>query len=457
AGVVAGVLACWLLSTRPARMAATAATVDRIAAERALAAAEVRGERAILMADEIDRLRTALADAHAELAGLEGTLEAERRAHAARLEDIARAEARLSDRFEALAGETLGSNAARFLDMVSERHAAHAAAEQNAIARLVDPLAETLARFENRLCEVESAREGAYAALTTQMNALAEGSAGLRSETARLVQALRAPKTRGRWGEMQLARVLEHCGLTEHVDWVAEQSLPGDDGLQRPDVIVRLPGERALVIDAKTPLDAFLALVEATGPEERRDSERRHARQMRAQMQALSAKAYWRRLETTPDFVIMFVPGDGICSAAMDSDPTLMEDAFRKRVLIATPATLVAMLRSIAHAWQQARIEGGAREILSAARALYDRLGVLGAHVDDLGRALGQAVERHNRVVASFDARVMPAARRIEALGAAPGDDAIPEPTAVDTMPRSIAAPESAGAPPPDTVARTGA
>ncbi|MEM6972232.1 MAG: DNA recombination protein RmuC [Pseudomonadota bacterium] len=442
AGLLGGVILTWLLSVRPLSRRALAAETGRIEAERALAAAEVRGEQAARMGEEIARLGAALTNAHAESASLEGTLEAERRAHAAQLEDMALAEARMSDRFEALAARSLGSNAARFLDMVSERHALHATEERGAIEALVTPLSEGLARFEARLGEIERAREGAYHAINEQVAALAKGHDGLRGETARLVQALRAPKTRGRWGEMQLARVLELSGMAEHVDWIAEQAVDGADGKLRPDVVVQMPGRRTLVIDAKTPLDAYLDVVASTEPAARRLAEAAHARQLRAQVHALSAKAYWRLFDTAPDFVVMFVPGEGIYTAAMEADPTLLEDAFLRRVLIATPTTLIAVLRSVAHGWQQTRLDENAREIQSAALALYERLGTLGGHVDDLGRALGQAVERHNRVVGSFEGRVLPAARRFEALGIATSENAVSSPSAVHAAPRRLAAPE---------------
>ncbi|MEO0762755.1 MAG: DNA recombination protein RmuC, partial [Pseudomonadota bacterium] len=379
-GLLAGALATWALAARPAATARSAAETRAWGAERALAAAEVRGERAVQLAEDGARLRDALADAWAENATLTGTLEAERREHAARLEALTRAEASLADRFAHLASDALGANAERFLALVSERNAAHGAAadadlarRRDEVAALVTPLATTLARLETRVGEIETAREGAYRAIETQVGEIRRVNEDLRGETRRLVQALRAPKTRGRWGELHLRRVFELAGLVDHVDFATEVTLDTADGRLRPDAIVRLPGDRAIVVDAKTPLDAWLDAVEATDPAAEAEAMARHAAQVRAHLRQLSARAYWQHLPEAADFVVMFLPGEAFHAAAVEADPALMEEAFRARVLVATPTTLVGLLRAIAQGWQQTHLAANAREVAEAARDLHER------------------------------------------------------------------------------------
>ncbi|MEM6487167.1 MAG: DNA recombination protein RmuC [Pseudomonadota bacterium] len=437
-GLVLGAVALWRLALAPARDAAAGTAQRLAAAERALAAAEVRAEDAATRREETERLRTALADAWAEHAATTGTLEAERRGHAAERATWCETEARLTADFRTIAAETLDANAERFLALVSERHAAHAqetgaagAAREQAVQALVAPLAQELRRFEARVGEIEQARTGAYAALHAETQAMRALHQNIGTETRRLVQALRAPKARGRWGEMQLARVFEMAGMLEHVDVATEASLPGGDGLLRPDAVVRLPGGRHVVVDAKTPLDGYLAAIEAGESAAADTALAAHVRQVRAHVRALSAKAYWTRLPATPELVVMFLPGEGIAAAAMERAPGLFDEALQARVLIATPTTLIALVKAIAHGWREARLADNARAIADTGRALHARLASMGNHVTALGQSLRQSVERYNATVGALERRVLPAARRFETLGAASGTDGrLPTPDA---------------------------
>ena len=274
------------------------------------------------------------------------------------------------------------------------------------------------------------------------MKSLAEGQTGLRSETSRLVQALRRPQTRGRWGEYQLKNVLEMAGMTEHVDFVEQSTIEGDEGRLRPDVIIRVPGGKSIIVDAKTPLDAYLNAVEAPDEGARERFIADHARQVRDHVRALSSRDYWKALPETPEFVVMFVPGESFFAAAVESDPALFESAARQRVLISTPTTLIALVKTIAYGWQQEKLAENAQAVANQGRDLYERIKTFGGHMGDLGRALQQTVERYNRGVGSLERRVLPAARKFESLGVAPAGSTIPPLEPVELDPREPQAEE---------------
>jgi DNA recombination protein RmuC len=447
----------WLLRVRPARRAGQAArgeaerarveaaeTAAREAAlATALAVAEARAERLAPLEAETEALRAQLSAAQAEAEGV-------RRESAARLEELRRMGAEVERRFEGLAAQALGKQTEEFLKLAEERlqrakqgAEADLAARQEKIAALAAPIAESLGKVEARVGEIEKARDGAYHGVLAQVRALAEGQEKLRGETARLVNALRAPKTRGRWGEFQLRRVFEIAGMEEHVDFDLEHTVAGDDGALRPDAIVRLPGGKALVIDAKTPLDAFLTALEAADEAAREAAIQRHAVQLRAHVQRLSGKAYWSALPVTPDFVVMFVPGEAFYAAAVEQSPDLFEAAVRSRVLIATPTTLIALVKAVAYGWREEKLAENARRIAENGRDLFERIRVFGEHFDKVGRSLRQAVERYNGAASSFESRLIPTARRLEALGAAPEGRKPPEIAPVDQEPRPLLAPEA--------------
>ncbi len=358
----------------------------------------------------------------------EVNLEAECRAHAVRLEEIEKARRESETRFTALATEALNKNSDSFLRLAGQHFETHKVeagatlkAREEAVAALVKPIREELKKVEERAQELEKSREGAYQKIHEQVRHLAEGQVRLHTETGRLVQALRHPGTRGRWGEYQLRNVLEMAGMTRHVDFVEQQTRQGSEGALRPDVILRLPGGKSIVIDAKTPLEAYLNAVEAEDEAKRAEHVAAHIRHLRGHMRALASKEYWQALTNeTPDFVVMFVPGEAFVSVAMDKDPSLFEDAVANRVLISTPTTLIALVKAVAYGWQQEKLTENARDIAAAGRELYDRLKAFGDHMERIGRSLRQTVEHFNRSVGSLEGRVLPSARRLEALGAAP-------------------------------------
>lgn len=454
-----GVIVTWALGTRPAarRRRRLAAEVEQMRGTistlgRNLSAAEVQAGRVPKLEQRLGDLTDRLMATRAELAEASGMLTAERQAHEARLEELRRIDDDLQEKFQSLASGALERNARAFLGYVSERFEKHRteAAEdmtrrQQAIEGLVRPLQENLGRVEAQIGALETAREGAYAALSTQVGALAEGQMRLQGETARLIQALRAPKTRGRWGEYQLRQVFEMAGMVEHVDFLTETALPGTEGRLRPDAIVRLPGGKTVVVDAKTPLEAYLNAIEAQDAPAREAALAAHARQMRAHVRQLSSKAYWEALETTPDFVVMFVPGEAFFSAAIETDPELFEAAVSARVLISTPTTLIALVKAIAHGWQQDLLAKNALEVAAAARELYERLRGYGGHMAAMGKSLRHAVEKYNAGIGSLEARVLPAARRFETLGVVSPGQEFEEIAPVDAEPRRPAAPEISG------------
>nr|WP_296063645.1 DNA recombination protein RmuC [uncultured Actinoplanes sp.] len=314
------------------------------------------------------------------------------------------------------------------------------AQSQEAVARAIGPLHETLQRYERRVTELEHERVDAYAELREQVRSMSTVSGELRTETKQLVAALRAPQVRGRWGEHQLRRVVEAAGLLEHCDFAEQVTAATDEQTVRPDLVVRLHGGRTIVVDAKAPLEGYLAAMEARDERSRDASLDQHARHLRGHIDALAAKEYWTAFPPSPDFVVLFVPADPFLDAALRHDPALMEHAFRRNVVLATPATLVAMLRTVAYSWRQEELARNAVAVHALARELYGRLATLGDHVGRLGAALGGAVTAYNKAVGSLEARVLVSARKLAEMGVS--DDEIPVPPQVEVAPRQPQAPE---------------
>ena len=398
-------------------------------------------ERVPALEGEVVELRDRLRESETKKATLEAVLEADRKSHEARVVELTRMGAELEKKFAGLASEVLGKNSESFLKLVSERFEKHSESaredlekRRTAIETLVKPLGENLTKFERKVGEIEKAREGAYRAIAEQVKSLADGQTGLRTETSRLVQALRRPETRGRWGEYQLRNVLEMAGMTAHVDFVEQSTIEGDNGKLRPDVIIRIPGGKSIVIDAKTPLDAYLNAVEADDEDERRKFIDAHARQVREHVRALASREYWKALPETPEFVVMFVPGEAFFAAAIESDRELFESAARRGILISTPTSLIALVKTIAYGWQQEKLAENAKAVAAQGRDLYDRIKIFGGHMGDIGKSLQQAVERYNKGVGSLERRVLPAARKFETLGVTTAASSIPalEPVELD-------------------------
>ncbi|WP_322759673.1 DNA recombination protein RmuC [Frankia sp. Cr2] len=408
----------------------------------------VRERELLRRSEETARERAALAEA--DVAGMRTALDYERRSAVERLSLVEQSQQRLAESFQALSARALESASRQFLELASIRlqeAGAHAAGELEqrriAVEHLVSPLREVLGKMEHRLADLETARVEAYATLVEQVRGVQQASEGLRTQTAALVTALRKPQTRGAWGEMQLRRVAEVAGMIARCDFTEQPTVTGDEGVRRPDMVVHLAGNRNIIVDAKVPLVAFLEATEA--PDEAARDERlgAHARHLRAHVDALGAKAYWRQFSTSPEFVVLFVPAEAFLAPALEKDPALLEHAAGKKVIIATPTTLIAMLRTVAHAWTQEALTTRSQEIFELGRDLYTRLGTLGEHVDRLGRSLGRAVTDFNAAVGSLESRVLVPARRLAAMEVV--DTVLPTPSRVEAGVRALSATELVG------------
>lgn len=315
---------------------------------------------------------------------------------------------------------------------------------QKSIHEMVTPLKESLQKVDLKLNDLEKVRTSAYDLLRHQVGELMNTQKELRLETANLVKALRAPHVRGRWGEMQLRRVVEMSGLSAHCDFIEQETMGDENGRLRPDMVVRLPAGKRLIIDAKAPLAAYLEALEATDDATRLERLRDHARQVRSHITALSQRQYWDQFkaEETPEFVVLFLPGDTFFNAALEQDPGLIEMGVEKRVILATPATLIALLHAVAYGWRQEKLTENAREISNLGRDLYKRIADMGSHLTRLGASLGQSVNAYNRTVGTLETRVLPAARRFKDLEASNGSLEIEPLSGLDQTVRGLQAPE---------------
>jgi DNA recombination protein RmuC len=391
----------------------------------------------------------ASAAADAELVGLRSLLDQERATAAERQASHAEARELAAGVFAELSTKALEQNNAQFLALADARlQEARQAAQgdldqrRQAIEQLLTPLADQLGRYEQGLRLLELERQRAYTGLSAQVRQLSESQERLQGETRNLVTALRSPATRGRWGEMQLRRVVEMAGMLEHCDFDEQVHTEGDDGRLRPDMVVHLPGAKRVVVDAKVPMQAFLDATDATDDSVRKTHLVSHARQLRAHVDALSKKSYWQQFDDSPEFVIAFIPGDPLLAAALEHDSSLLEHAVTHHVLLATPTTLIGLLRAVAYGWQQDALAENAREVQQIGRELYKRLATFGEHMARTGRSLSGAVDAYNKAVGSLERNVMPQARRFQELGVGGSDKDVPMLDQVDAVARRLQTPE---------------
>ena len=374
-------------------------------------------------------------------------LEAERRVAAERVAAAQADRTRLNEQFRALAADALRANSEQFMVVAEERlkrsqeaGAAELSQREDAVKQLVEPLTRTLDQVKNEVLTAERARLQAQSALAEQLRGMRESSDLLRSETTHLVTALRSSQVRGRWGEIQLRRVVEAAGMVEHVDFVEQSQVRTDDGRLRPDMLVQLAGGKNVVIDAKVAFLGYLDAVQAQDDTVRAERMAAHARHMRKHIDDLAAKEYWEQFSPTPEFVVMFVPAEAFLHTALEVDPTLIEHAMEHNVVLATPMTLVAMLRTIAYAWRQDALAANAQQVLTLGRELHGRLSTLGGHVGRLGRQLDGAVRSYNETVSSLESRVLVSARRLAELKVT--DAELEPPAQIDRAARQLQAPE---------------
>ncbi|HYQ73087.1 MAG TPA: DNA recombination protein RmuC [Gammaproteobacteria bacterium] len=373
-------------------------------------------------------------------------LDYERKAAAAREATFEETTRTLKDTFSRLAGNALRDNTEQFLQLAREnmkQFQIHAESElgrkEKAIENLVKPIQDALGKTEVEMHRMENARHEAQGALTRHLESIAESHRLLQGETRNLVQALRRPEVRGQWGELTLRRLVELAGMVEHCDFTEQATVAGESGRQRPDMVIRMPDRRDIVVDAKTPLDAYLSAVEANEDDLRGKHLERHARNVRTRIKELSAKAYWKQFRHSPEFVVLFIPGDQFLSAALESNPALLEDALAQHVILATPSSFVALLRAVAYGWRQETLARNAEEIQAVGQEMYARLTTFAEHLARLGRSLDSSVDAFNRAAGSYDARVLPGARKFSELGVT-GSDAPPAVEQIERATRRVEA-----------------
>jgi len=395
----------------------------------------------LLQRGKIDRLQR-------ENTRLETELEFEHKSSRERNEADAAMTRQLKDAFDAMASSALKDNNEQFLRLAREnlgkfqvKAEEDMAKREQAVENLVKPIRETLEKTESQIRKMENERREAHGALTKHLETMADSHRLLQNETRNLVTALRRPEVRGQWGELTLKRLAELAGMVEHCDFFEQESVQTDNGKLRPDMVVRMPDRREIVVDSKTPLDAYLAAIEATDDATRASHLEHHTRNVRERVRELASKSYWEQFPDSPDFVVLFIPGDQFLAAALDLDHSLLEDALSRHVILATPTSFVALLRAVAYGWRQEALAENAEAIREVGQEMYSRLAIFGEHLSKLGRSLNSSVETFNKAVGSFDTRILPSARKFTEMGIKTRKE-IPDPEQIEHTARSIEAPE---------------
>jgi DNA recombination protein RmuC len=451
-GAVLGGLLAWLVCAARASGRLEAKDAELRTAVERRAYLETVGERIPELQRDLEskdrRIREQsdqLAEVKSAKESVVAQLAAERRQTEEKLKLVYEAQQALKDAFAALSTEALKANNQMFLDLAKksleqyqEGAKGDLATRQQAIDELVRPVREGLEKFDRKIQEIEKARVGAYEGLTQQVRSLLDAQTQLRGETANLVQALRSPVVRGRWGEIQLRRVVEMAGMLNHCDFFEQQSVESETGKLRPDLVVRLPGGKTIVVDSKAPIASYLDAMNAQTDPARRELLENFARLIRAHVSSLGRKAYWDQFDPSPELVVMFLPGEHLYGAALEHDPSLIEFGVEQKVVIATPTSLITLLRAVAYGWRQEAIARNAQEISALGAELYKRLSDMGGHWIEMGRNLARSVDSYNKAVGSLETRVLVTARRFRELGAAPDAAELDEIERIDSSPRAL-------------------